>query len=363
MKVHKTFLGVAVLSAMITAQGLFARVTDLVQSVRRDEPGIAFAPQGRDQFRYPSSQMLHYKALDGMKYPSIYVLKTLAHVVEIYNLVEASPLSNNVRLITKPSQLADMQVSEFQIILADIDLKVHKKYAGARESFLAQKIETALKAVSQFPSFKGTPLVDQYKTGIAQRWTVSSPEQLSATIKFLRRNFDAQQIAPLAVKPPLLIDIIKNGNAVSDDDMTFLQDYFDLIDGLDPVVAKFYNDAHDQIIDYVRRAADAKVVGDTPVENIMMTIDKELKGLDVLKLTLKVAGGALTYAAIAGILKPILLNDPAPRTPDEANQRALIRNTLLATAGVLTSWYVYEQYQELQKSQAEAEAALAAANA
>ncbi len=363
MKASKTLVhGLLAVVAIVSAQPAYAAgssVVDLVKPTAGKGQAVSFSAQGRQQFDYVNNPMLHYKAVKGMKFPAVYVLNRMTHTVEVFGLVRFSPFTNRAMLITSPEHLADMKVSEYKAIFAEVGLKLHKKFDGAREAFMAKVVESTLNSMSLFSHYKGSPLVDQYRLGIPQRWTLSSPAELEATVKFLKNKFGFFQIKPLETRPPLLIDILKNGNQVSPETVAFLNNYYDLVDARDEAVAKFYGDAHDHLMDYLSKDRDAKVVGESVIDTLMRTVDENMKGLDAQKLALAAVTGYITVNALKDPLNKMIFGVAQSKTPTDefiAKHRKELLIGLGTVAATLVTLKAYEVYEEHQDSVAQAAA-------
>jgi hypothetical protein len=264
-----------------------------------------------NQLKNACQPILHFVAVDGMKYPTVYVHDPRIFTINEYSLVTTDPENGHCDLIKKPYEYETMTVARYKGRFYNAGLQVDQRFQGSREPILGIIFEEVFRDVGLLSSkeYSGTLLVDEYKIGMPMRWSFSSPAYLTAVRRYLEHAFKAKKIAPSENKPLLKIELVKKQDAIDAIDLEFLNRYFTILDNNNPEVIAFFDKAHDEIKSALDLTKDAKTVGQKGFEKLFTDIEKEANDFDVEKLSLK----AMKYfliSSIGGIILKKLWAEP-----------------------------------------------------
>lgn len=156
-------------------------------------------------------------------------------------------LGGNVEL-KKPEQLAALSPLRFSVMNMDQSTIEDVKYRGYRDTMIGQVVEEFLKTIKILPDkhFKGRLFVDEYQEAIPQKWVFANAKEFGYLRKYIQANFNLHDVKPLAQKPILILDILKNSADLTAADCAFLKTYFTVVDPSNSEVVSFFkkNEKH-----------------------------------------------------------------------------------------------------------------------
>ncbi len=139
--------------------------------------------------------------------------------------------------IKRPADLKNMVPIRHQGKF-DCAKQMDKKFKGFRklEAPLGAVVEDAMSMLGflNMKDYPGTFFKDEYNSGMPMVITLESVKLL----RYLQEYFIKNQIEPRAHKPWLVLEIMKNPEAVTDADKAFWGNYFELVKRSDPGMEK-----------------------------------------------------------------------------------------------------------------------------
>lgn len=190
------------------------------------------------------------------------------------------------------------------------------KYKG----FVVDKI--VMKAITSNDykkHFKAPFIVSEYQSGMSMKWVFGTAEQFQGFKEYFLKNIPT----PAEQKPFLVLEIEKNPEALTDEDLTFLADYFNVADLSNPEDKALADKITTSIDTASQNAADyAKIQVAQSLRDLLTDdVDKDLYGFERKKLVRMAIKGiviltaaGVPYLVARNVLKPLIkafIADPA----------------------------------------------------
>jgi hypothetical protein len=233
---------------------------------------------------------------DGGKYPWVMVYHP--GLERVTNILCGTKINGAPQPAASAADLQGLQALCCWTKYSEGNIQLEKVYRGYRESYAAKATERVLSALGFAPNatYKGTLLVDEYVAGMPQNWVLRS-EDVPYIVAYLRDNFIKAGIAPLAIKPVLLLEVIEANGSVSAEDSAFLNTYFDVVTADDQEARAFFTKAGERKNDCFAATASAHTVGATVGESIMASTVDKFEKLEIKKLGGVFLGGLMIALA------------------------------------------------------------------
>ncbi len=187
--------------------------------------------------------------------------------------------------------------------------KMVKTFRGKRklDAPIAAVIEDAMSAVGllNVKDYQGTFFKDEYSNGMPMVIVVDNVKQL----RCLQEYFIKNEIVARNVKPWLLLEVLKNPEAVTQADLSFWGSYFDLVKASDDGVADTLRHAWDFRNTTIGIGRNGGYIGSTLPEVALANLEKAYDDLKTADLAV-MAAGALG-AGLWLMTKQKALNHPA----------------------------------------------------
>ncbi|MBY0353759.1 hypothetical protein K2W90_05325 [Candidatus Babeliales bacterium] len=257
------------------------------------------------------------------------------------------------------------------IIFADPGLKLDQKLRGYRKTIIGKFLDNLLKDISFLPDRKydGTVLVDQYKVGMPMKWVLRDTKDFQAIKKYLEKHFGSMLIP--AKKPLLVLEITNSKDplaierslgGLSQEDVDFLETYFELADPQDPEVVAYFKACQEIFMDTQHKFDSPKVVGRSFGEIVFDAIEKrsddfklvDYAGAIIATLATMVLFDSCKEALKSNIYDPVRNNVSKKVSECKAKiegHEAVIAGTLAVGLG---AWITYKLVQAQNQKEADA---------
>ncbi len=196
----------------------------------------------------------------------------------------------DVKQVEKPADLENLTATRCITKFVDTNLQIARVYQGFRETYLEQLVEGLLKLTTLYPNrkYEGTLLVDEYREGIPMKWVFTNIDEFRAIKKYLLKAFEKFDIEPQAQKPLLYIQFDRINQEFSDDDLAFLNTYYEVLNSKNPAAKVFFNDAQQAINDARSSTDSAKNILESSGEKLMRWAEETKYGIKEKDIMLKV---------------------------------------------------------------------------
>lgn len=202
---------------------------------------------------------------------------------EIRDILFACDRDGSVDFVTTPEDFVNLIPAKLRVSNPLNATFNEKKYKG----FVVDKV--VMKAISSNnyeTQFKKPFMVSEYERGMDMKWVFGSVEQFQGFKCYFLKNISM----PATKKPFLVLEIEKNPEALTEEDVTFLNEYFEVADlsnpemkaradKIDASIQKASHDAFDYATHQVGKSLNDMLVDD---------VDDKFCGFERKKLTHKV---------------------------------------------------------------------------
>jgi len=246
-----------------------------------------------------------FKVIDGAKYPAMVLVDPAVYQIQV--VLGGTEQDGSIGLVKKADDLKNMVPLRYTVKNADSGVQIDKKYDGCREAYVGIALEYFFKAVNLMPSdgYKGVMLVDEYKAGKPQKWVFSNLEQLRGIKAYMLRKFAELNVIAPEKKPLLLLEILNGDTKFTDDDITFLNTYFDVLDRDDARVVSFFKAVQSMHSDILDKTKDAKNVMESMGELLMRKMESasgDFEGKKVVAILLGFIVGGIVIKLVADLI-------------------------------------------------------------
>lgn len=171
----------------------------------------------------------------------------------------------------------------------DTGVKIDRIGEGYRDTYTEQIIEKLLKTVKIYPdlTYNGTFLVDEYVEILPMKWIFTTIEDFRAIKNYLVKKFAMKSISIPQEKPLLLVDFIEKNQSFNDDDITFLNTYYAVLNPEDQAVKKFFLDIKLAMNIAREDTVNAKAILESPGEAFIRQIEDKFGSLKTKDLFIK----------------------------------------------------------------------------
>lgn len=193
------------------------------------------------------------------------------------------------RSIRCERQLEKLTAVELRIAYFKSSLKYEWRYKNGRESRIGEHLARLILPQRQYP---GNLLVDEYIQGIPMEWVFDTVDQLKKVIKLLSEQYTQHSINPCAVPLYIVINYSTDLNRLSDEECSFLTNYFDVIPHNDPRVSTLFNARREKILTQYNQFESGRtdfIHSDGLIAAAWITIEKTWKRFEARKIVPAIA--------------------------------------------------------------------------
>lgn len=214
--------------------------------------------------------------------------------------------TNGVDFVSSPGDFANLIPAKFRKSCPLCSTYQEHKYQG----FFADKLILGTVCTNSYTEqFKEPFMVPEYRSGMAMKWVFATAEQFRGFKEYFMKNITA----PASTKPLLVLEIEKNPEALTDEDLIFLDQFFDVADLTDFAVDQKVDEYVKNLVQAQKDASDyaKNQVGKSFNYMTVDMLDKEFESFDTKKLAVRAAKYALlgfTILLIAKIADERLVN-------------------------------------------------------
>ncbi|MFH1461847.1 MAG: hypothetical protein ABIF12_02795 [bacterium] len=210
-----------------------------------------------------------------------------------------APISNKAERLENIVVLSEM-TNDFSA-----NIRVQKKYSGARESFIGENLANILFSGD---IYKGKIIIDEYNKNIPMFWVLNNAEELRGLTKYIMNNIslETKNTDLFSLEKPLLVVKILNDpkfETLTQDDLNFLNTYFNIFSLNDIEVKTFFESAKETIISRGFDMANPRIKGESILESIFRQTEKQF-GEWKTKDWAITAGAAIIATNTYNFLKP-----------------------------------------------------------
>lgn len=255
------------------------------------------------EFKRHDQAFVFFKAADGFKFPYMMVCNP---ALNQWNTVLCGAIKNGApRFAKRAEDLENIVALRNTIKFADNGTKIDKKYQGFREAYLAIAIELALKSVGLISNegYTGRVLVDEYAAGLPMKWVLGSIEHFRSLRNYMIRALSVPGAKLPSQKPLLMIEFLDGNADFNEDDKTFLNACFQVLDSTDAEVCAFFDRAETKLADVMDATSSAKQVKEDIGEMFLNRIE-DFSSLEAKKVALALSA----TAAVLFLIKPVVDN-------------------------------------------------------
>ncbi|KKQ32341.1 MAG: hypothetical protein US49_C0010G0041 [candidate division TM6 bacterium GW2011_GWF2_37_49] len=207
--------------AEVSASAVEADAVDVAQVVE-----VATKAQGRDEL---FARVIKASAEDKPcmffesfgKYP--HAIISYPRKNEVRDILFACDKDESIDFVQDPEDFANLVPAKLKVAWPLLGIFTEKKYKG----FVVDKI--VMKAISSDnyeEQFKTPFIVSEYESGMDMMWVFGSVEEFQGFKNYFLKNVTT----PATKKPFLVLKIEKNQDALTEEDLAFLDQYFDVAD-------------------------------------------------------------------------------------------------------------------------------------
>jgi hypothetical protein len=221
--------------------------------------------------------------------------------LDTFKVIKLGYFDGKNHSVTKPEHLKKLTVLNEMINTYSANIRITKKYEGSRESFVSENLANAVLG-KKF--YKGQIIIDEYNKNIPMFWVLNNVEELRALANYIVNNvsFENKNTDLFSLeKPMLVIKILEDPKfeTLTDNDLYFLNTYFNIFSLNDKDVKEFFDNAKNKMLDRGTGMANPRIKGETALENIFRQTEKqygEWKAKDWAITTGVLIAGTSTYS-------------------------------------------------------------------
>lgn len=221
--------------------------------------------------------------------------------LDTFKVIKLGYFDGKNHCIKEPAHLEKLTVLNEMINIYSANIRITNKYEGSRESFLSQNIANAVLG-KKF--YKGQIIIDEYNKNIPMFWVLNNVEELHSLANYIINNISLENkntdLFSLE-KPMLVIKILEDPKfeTLTDDDLYFLNTYFNIFSLNDKDIKEFFENAKNKMLDRGASMANPRIKGETVLESIFRQTEKkygEWKARDWAIATGVLIAGTNTYS-------------------------------------------------------------------
>jgi hypothetical protein len=255
-----------------------------------EQPGVSGIDvlTAQEKLKAGDQPLLRFTALEKVK-PVALMTDPRLGAFYIYEFGKHDPVLDKIFPIKKASDLVNMVPLRHKAYY-DFLKKMDKKFRGFRkiEAPLGAVVEDAFSFMGLLgvKDYAGTFFKDEYNNGVSMVITVDKVEQLRAIQEYFIKN----EIIARNMKPWLLIQVLKNPEAVTEADKAFWSSYFELVKSSDDGVEETLRNERDLRYRIAEIGSKGKWLGNTTFEVLELELEKAYDDLKTTDVALLVAG-------------------------------------------------------------------------
>lgn len=230
-------------------------------------------------------QCLEYPEFSRIDQPFV-IFKTYGKYPSV---IECTPAINEAKIMfcgtgnkecaKKAKDLENLCVLRKKIVNADAGTQIDRKYV--RETVMGSTLAGSFNLLGLLSNdpYEGNVLINEYSKGLPMKWVVRDCADLRALQVYFKAHTLPKQ------EKPLLMLVVINGEKVVGDDLAFVNEYFELLDGSNAVAIEFFEKSQKTFVNISKTAKEAKYVLETFGDMVLREVESEFKDFDVKKLT------------------------------------------------------------------------------
>lgn len=173
--------------------------------------------------------------------------------------------------ITNSKQFENIVVLSQMTNTVSANIRVQKKYPGDRESKVGEALSNVFFSKD---AYNGKILIDEYNQNIPMFWVLNNVEELRSIAKYITKNLPdvTNQANPL-----LVIKILNDPKfeTLTQEDVVFLNSYFNICSIQDPEIKKFFETANKSMIDRGYDMSSPRYKGESVLESVFRQTEKQ----------------------------------------------------------------------------------------
>ena len=180
--------------------------------------------------------------------------------------------------------LTTLEPHKMTILNWGIATKQRSLYERSPENFLSRAISFGGSNRKKYP---GTLIIDEIQRGIPMWWRFSDEVSLSQFIYYLRNHLNPENHS--SKRTPLLISLeVKKRLILNPQDLSFLQQYFELVEEHDDLARGFFVRSYRTMMNEIHRLElqDPIYIDEAVTERFVRTVSKKIASVSFLEFVM-----------------------------------------------------------------------------